>query len=891
MPIPLSSNIEPRNGNTWPLVEDKYIKGGYRSIESLAALAALDVEHKKVGMMFFVLSENAIYTLGLDLEPHLYTGRPGLRIAIIGDSLNGPVPGFTTSASDHLQFLLETSGVLSAGVVNAAQGGSTFAQSNTTANSFQFGSMTQIEFACASSPHIIMFMLGANDIQQAIDPSGALDNTVFNALIASGVAAVQRARDLCPEATIFVCQEQPHDPDIPYWSGDLQYGVRNHSVIPFWWEMPSEVSPETANDFLSSRGLGLAKGLIKFYQDLEVALDQEDLHCYHSAIPYFKIARLGGLCSDLLHPTVSGMKLIASCLFDALFPATKLDISGNPIPGEYLLKNINRRDLIQTFNQVFGLVFPSSPDLATGARTEVYSNFDRLAQSGLELYPPLWFAPARMRVFVSGSGGNTDPITISVSGAAPRQMVEFSVDQANWIQMGEADFEGRAIAQLDDRGMVTGQHECRVRCGPTFQGQPKTISKSIQFTLASTRTTRIAVIGDSMSYGHTESLPAWPAVLEEKLNGLGSNVKIVNCSLGGATFSSAAGVAGSPIDEAFQFGDLSAVEYAISMAPDIVICMLGANDSASFVDAGGNVNTTEQARAYSAITTTFSRLHAELPNARLVFASQNIGDAEVWNFATAKNKHVGVSLLHTVRTGNTVLSNVRTEEVLEDMASAYARRRVQELLALRAFVQTIPYVTTYVIDYFKASRLGGLGPDMVHMNAGGHQILAAMHFQELMAFPELPNAPEWVWNAFNDVDHLINSGIQRSGDGYVDRLSGRFNFVNMAFPGLPLDPHYWWSALRPSITMTQTVNTQQDVLIHVVGFTPLSPVYATIGNDPTLVILGETNSKGDMLARISPTGLGIGFGTNYVRLRVRHPIWDDPAAPDQVFGPYQVVYS
>ena len=890
MSIPLSSNIEPRNGNTWPLVEDKYVRGGYRPIESLAALADLDVEHKKPGMMFFVLAEKAVYALGPDLEPNLYTGRPRLRIAVIGDSLNSPVSGVVTTASHHLAFLLESSGVSSVGVVNAARGGSTFAKCD-SADFFQFGSMTQVEFACASDPDVIVFVLGLNDIQAAVDAGGTLNTTTVASLVSDGVAAVNKAKALCPSAHLFICREQAWDPDIPYWSGNTQNGVRNHSVLPFWWELPTEVSPETASGFLSSRGISLTRGLIKLYQDLQTALAQSGTHCHHTVIPYFKIARLGGLCSDLLHPTASGTYLMGTCLFDMLIAAEKLGPTGLPIQGDYLIPDVNRRDLGNSFNQVFGLVFPGQPDSATGARTEVYTDFDRLAQSGLELYPHMWFAPARMRVSTTGSGGNTEPVTITVSGAAPRQLVEFSVDGANWLPMGEADFGGFASIQLDDRGMRTGQHECRVRCGPNFSGQPKTITGPIPFTLATTRTTRIAVIGDSMSYGHTDSLPAWPAVLEEKLNGLGSNVKIINCSLNGATFSSALGVAGSPTDEEFQFGDLSAVDYAIAFNPDIVICKLGANDSARFVTQEGVIFESEKTRVYVAITGTFSKLRAQLPNARLIFASQNIADTDVWNVETAKNKHVGCSLLHSVRVGNGVLDNVRSAEVLDDLATAYARRRVQEISVMRTFIQTIPYVTTYAIDYFKASRMGGLGPDMVHMNAGGHQILAAMHFQELMNFSELPNAPQWVWNASNDVDHLLNSGIQRSGDGYVERLSGRFNFVNMAFPGLPLDPYYWWSALKPSITVTETVNTQQDVLIQATCLTPLSLVYATVGNDPTLVVLGSTNSKGDILARIRPAALGIGIGTNWIRLRVRHPYWDDPEAKDHVFGPYQVVYS
>ena len=41
MPIPVSSNLVPRNGNTWPVVEDIFVKGGYRTVSTRADLLAI----------------------------------------------------------------------------------------------------------------------------------------------------------------------------------------------------------------------------------------------------------------------------------------------------------------------------------------------------------------------------------------------------------------------------------------------------------------------------------------------------------------------------------------------------------------------------------------------------------------------------------------------------------------------------------------------------------------------------------------------------------------------------------------------------------------------------------------------------------------------------------
>ena len=63
MAIQVASNLVPRNGNTWPVVEDIFVKGGYRTVADLAARDAIDPSALKPGMMVFVQSENAHFKL------------------------------------------------------------------------------------------------------------------------------------------------------------------------------------------------------------------------------------------------------------------------------------------------------------------------------------------------------------------------------------------------------------------------------------------------------------------------------------------------------------------------------------------------------------------------------------------------------------------------------------------------------------------------------------------------------------------------------------------------------------------------------------------------------------------------------------------------------------
>ena len=63
MAIQVASNLVPRTGNTWPVVEDIFVKGGYRTVADLAARDAIDPSALKPGMMVFVQSENAHFKL------------------------------------------------------------------------------------------------------------------------------------------------------------------------------------------------------------------------------------------------------------------------------------------------------------------------------------------------------------------------------------------------------------------------------------------------------------------------------------------------------------------------------------------------------------------------------------------------------------------------------------------------------------------------------------------------------------------------------------------------------------------------------------------------------------------------------------------------------------
>ena len=63
MPIQVASFLLPRNGATWYVLEDKYLKGGLRVCADVAERTAIHAASLKKGMLVVMLDDNKIYQL------------------------------------------------------------------------------------------------------------------------------------------------------------------------------------------------------------------------------------------------------------------------------------------------------------------------------------------------------------------------------------------------------------------------------------------------------------------------------------------------------------------------------------------------------------------------------------------------------------------------------------------------------------------------------------------------------------------------------------------------------------------------------------------------------------------------------------------------------------
>ncbi len=67
MAIQVASFIIPKNGNTWYILEDKFIKGGLHVVADEAERDAIPAQNRKAGMLVIVQADGLVWSLDLDM--------------------------------------------------------------------------------------------------------------------------------------------------------------------------------------------------------------------------------------------------------------------------------------------------------------------------------------------------------------------------------------------------------------------------------------------------------------------------------------------------------------------------------------------------------------------------------------------------------------------------------------------------------------------------------------------------------------------------------------------------------------------------------------------------------------------------------------------------------
>lgn len=63
MAIALIDQIEPKNSGSFPILQDKYLKGGFRVVANAIERDAITDQRRSIGMFVYVIAEESIYTL------------------------------------------------------------------------------------------------------------------------------------------------------------------------------------------------------------------------------------------------------------------------------------------------------------------------------------------------------------------------------------------------------------------------------------------------------------------------------------------------------------------------------------------------------------------------------------------------------------------------------------------------------------------------------------------------------------------------------------------------------------------------------------------------------------------------------------------------------------
>ena len=116
MPIQLSSFLVPRTGNSWFLIEDIYVKGGYQIHPTVESRDLIVVANRKSGMLVHTVSENKTWRLNPDLVtwiesmlqglagPAGATGPQGIQ-GIQGPAGSGGTGGLTEAPVDSKRYV------------------------------------------------------------------------------------------------------------------------------------------------------------------------------------------------------------------------------------------------------------------------------------------------------------------------------------------------------------------------------------------------------------------------------------------------------------------------------------------------------------------------------------------------------------------------------------------------------------------------------------------------------------------------------------------------------------------------------------------------------------------------------------------------------------------
>lgn len=265
----------------------------------------------------------------------------------------------------------------------------------------------------------------------------------------------------------------------------------------------------------------------------------------------------------------------------------------------------------------------------------------------------------------------------------------------------------------------------------------------------------ITVMGDSISDAHSARTASWPQIMEDLIRSAGDDVVVRNVAIGGSsTLTMLADT---------TYGGTTMLARAIATDPDIVIIQVGYNDATR--------NPVDSTADFASIV---SQLKVAKPTVKVVFAQELVYDKT--NFATPaslKNKGVlpyNFTLLPTGLTANTY-----SEAAMEGAVSATIKGYLANLDTMNTNCAANPQLTgSFVQDYWRVARLGGLQTDGLHPTLGGMQLIAHNILTGLVGIAGITEIPKFKAMSSNILGRyatLFTDLLAQSGDGWVNKAA------------------------------------------------------------------------------------------------------------------------
>ena len=461
-----------------------------------------------------------------------------IKIAIIGDSGTAQSV-FTQEAWPSFLEKNLIAGGMDVEVYNFAIVGERYF----TANGAQYESgATQLQKAVAINPDIIVVALGIND---------ALSERSLVEAKADALYTYNTLRTGAPAAKIIYASQI-------YWDithKPLATSLLNREIVPFLFQLRTSgfLSGSYCSSILTDAASTTGHAIIAKWKELDTYIKSLPTIDESFNLDGYKVARLGLLGEDFVHPSQDGSKFLAGQVLKAFLTLSSL----STLTASLRTPIFPNWDDPDTMFAIF--CESNGSEWVTKASTIASQHISSITSLTRAYRPNNWYMPTRGSMYIGNSNiGSTLPAVAMVEGVKPNTLIEASVNGGAWAATPYiTSSHGTAITVDVASNLFIGTHNYYYRIFNEVYG-PYTIT-----TTSPTPLTKSSVGLNNVDNTSDANKPVSTATqnaLNAKQTTLvpGSNIKTINgTSLLGAGDISVSG--GS--SEYYVFGSSSSSAY------------------------------------------------------------------------------------------------------------------------------------------------------------------------------------------------------------------------------------------------------------------------------------------------------------------------------------------